>query len=90
MWVLCGFDVFLVALLVPFCTWHVLMVMRNQTTIDGKRFPQYDMGVGANVRQVFGPNPWTWLLPCYCSGPEGDGLRWPTRQAGSQRLRTLV
>ena len=52
--------------------WHVLMVMRNQTTIDGKRFPQYDMGVGANVRQVLGR---THGRGCSraVGGPEGDG-----------------
>ncbi|KAL1511176.1 hypothetical protein AB1Y20_005992 [Prymnesium parvum] len=82
-WVLLSitaFDGLLFCLLCIFFVWHIMMVVRNQTTIEAKE-PHYDIGCCANIRQVFGSNPWTWFLPCYFDGPEGDGLRWPTRSA---------
>ena len=24
----------------------------------------------------------TWLLPCYCFGPDGDGIHWPVSGSG--------
>lgn len=76
-------DVVLLFLLCPFLWFHFQMVMKNQTTIDGDRFPQFDVGTRANLQQVFGRNVWLWLLPLYCSGPDGDGVHWPVKQPSS-------
>eukprot|EP00966_Prymnesium_polylepis_P224836 5200080-Prymnesium_polylepis.2 len=42
----------LISLLIPFCIWHVLMVARNETTIDGSRHPQYNLGWWTNMKQA--------------------------------------
>jgi len=73
-------DGLLLILLCPFFWLHFKMAMRNETTIDGSRFPHFDVGTHANLQQVFGRNVWVWLLPLYCSGPDGDGVHWPVRQ----------
>ena len=76
-----GLDVVLLSLLAPFASLHVRMAMRNQTTIEPGPFAdKYDVGTLANLRSVFGRRMWTWPLPLYCDGPEGDGLSWPTRE----------
>lgn len=75
-----GVDALLLCSLAPFCTWHWKMALRNQTTIDGSRFPQYDLGARANLEQIFGARPSLWLLPVPCGGPLGDGIEWPTRE----------
>ena len=75
-------DVLLLFVLGPFPIMHVRMAHKNETTIDGSRYPQYDLGAAANLAQVFGRRRWTWLLPCYCYGPDGDGIHWPTSSGG--------
>ena len=57
------------------------MALRNETTIEGSTHPEYDVGWRHNMRQIFGRRRWTWLLPCYCGGPDGDGLHWPPAAA---------
>ena len=52
MWLIAIFDVMLISLLIPFCIWHVLMVLRNETTIDGARHPQYNLGWWINMTQA--------------------------------------
>jgi len=72
-------DVLLLVLLVPFLFVHLRMVARNQTTIDGDRFPKYDVGTRRNFEQVFGARSIAWFVPLYMWGPNGDGIRWPCR-----------
>eukprot|EP00300_Choanocystis_sp_HF-7_P040534 c7014_g1_i2.p1 GENE.c7014_g1_i2~~c7014_g1_i2.p1 ORF type:complete len:250 (+),score=48.37 c7014_g1_i2:212-961(+) len=71
-------DSALVLTLACFATFHVFMVVNNETTIDGSSLPQYNVGWRQNTEQVMGANPWLWLLPVYGSGPVGDGINWPT------------
>jgi len=142
-------DVVLLLVLGPFLAFHLKMAAKNQTTIDGDRYPQYELEVERNLQSVLGrrarrgrarrprasllaristlrhvlsppPHPrlllllschlsvtsrlspaalpaplfslalslsprrkrWTWLLPCYCAGPDGDGVHWPTSEGG--------
>ena len=56
---------------------HLGMAMRNETTIEGRSNPCYDIGRLRNLRSVFGRKTWTWPLPLYLHGPDGDGLVWP-------------
>lgn len=56
---------------------HLGMAMRNETTIEGRTNPCYDIGRLRNLRSVFGRKTWTWPLPLYLNGPDGDGLVWP-------------
>jgi palmitoyltransferase len=74
-----GIDVVVICMLAPFFWVHLKMAARNETTIDGSRFPEFELGREANLRQVLGANRAVWLLPLYCSGPDGDGVNWPRR-----------
>lgn len=47
-----SFDFLLIALLIPFFFWHLMMIARNQTTIESSSFPHYDVGLCANLRQA--------------------------------------
>eukprot|EP00967_Tisochrysis_lutea_P131955 scaffold229854_cov37-Tisochrysis_lutea.AAC.2 len=76
-------DIILLFLLCPFLWMHWRMAMRNETTIDGNRFPHFDVGTQQNLQQVFGRNRWVWLIPMYFSGPDGDGMHWPVKELGS-------
>jgi len=75
-------DVLLLCLLAPFMHFHLYMASRNETTIEGYSNPKYDVGPMRNLRSVFGRDRWTWLLPLYLRGPDGDGLHWPTNADG--------
>jgi len=76
-----GSDGVILLFLLPFAGVHLKMALRNETTIEGSTHPEYDVGWRHNMRQIFGRRRWTWLLPCYCGGPDGDGLHWPTAAA---------
>lgn len=72
-----GIDlVLLICLLGPFMCFHLNMAMRNDTTIEG-RSPAFDVGAARNLRSVFGREKWTWAIPLYLKGPDGDGVHWP-------------
>eukprot|EP00964_Phaeocystis_antarctica_P032697 scaffold18529_cov62-Phaeocystis_antarctica.AAC.1 len=58
------------------------MAFKNHTTVDGDRYPQYDLGAHSNLASVLGRERWTWLIPFYCRGPDGDGVHWPTKDGG--------
>ena len=77
LWLVLMLDGVLLSALIPFAVWHLHMASRNETTIEADRYPEYDVGTFANLKQVFGARVWTWPFPCYCFGPDGDGLRWP-------------
>ena len=84
-------DVALGIVLVCFTSFHLNMACKNETTIEscGTADPRYDVGVGANLEQVFGCNRWLWLLPVYGAGPVGDGLAWPTRELTSSEMSSF-
>jgi len=69
-------------LLVVFAAFHVMLMLRGLTTIEfcekmsivsSGKCSKYDMGAYRNIMAVFGPRPYTWLLPL--DPPAGDGLR---------------
>ena len=69
-------DMTLAFMLLCFFTFHLRMVLKNETTIEGPS-PQFDVGARRNCAQVFGANRWLWLLPVWGDGPDGDGVHWP-------------
>jgi len=75
-------DVMLLCVLAPFMHFHLAMAARNETTIEGYSNPRYDMGWLLNLRSIFGREKWTWPIPLYLQGPDGDGLHWPTATDG--------
>ncbi|KAL1524571.1 hypothetical protein AB1Y20_019461 [Prymnesium parvum] len=81
-------DAALSVMLLCFFSFHVRMVLLNETTIEGPS-SMYNINSRANWEQVFGTNKWLWFLPVYGGGPAGDGVHWPSRrrrQAGLQQL----
>ena len=77
-----GLDlILLLCLLGPFMCFHLNMAVKNDTTIEG-RSPNFDVGTMRNLRSVFGRDMWTWPLPFYLRGPDGDGLHWPRASDG--------
>ena len=54
------------------------MAARNETTIEGSSNAHYNVGMMHNLRSVFGRRVWTWWLPLYFSGPDGNGIYWPS------------
>lgn len=58
---------------------------KSTPAADNKRPPpttkHYDIGIGQNIRQVFGKTPYLWFVPIYTQAgrPEGDGVIWPQR-----------
>ena len=76
--------VLVLCVLGPFTTFHLRMAAHNETTIEGSSNSHYDVGQHQNLRSVFGRNMWTWPLPLYLSGPDGDGLHWPSHSRTSR------
>lgn len=70
-------DAALVLMLSCFLPFHARMAMLNETTIEGPS-PDFDVGRRRNWQQVFGRDRRLWLLPVWGSGPDGDGLHWPS------------
>ena len=79
-----GLDGVLLCVIGPFMHFHFRMAMKNETTIEGSTTPRYNVGTLANLRSVFGAKTWTWLVPLYLRGPQGDGLHWPTNTDSSR------
>ena len=83
-----GIDCLLVfCLLGPFMVFHLGMAAKNETTIEGSSNPHYNVGVMSNLRSVFGHKIWTWPIPLYLHGPDGDGLHWPGHPSSIGRPR---
>jgi palmitoyltransferase len=75
------FITFLFALtLLSFVGLHVYLLRKNQTTLEQmKDDHRWDRGsAGANIREIFGTNRKTWLLPVAPTGA-GTGLEFATR-----------
>ena len=66
--------------LLCFATFHLRMVLLNETTIEGPS-PVFNVGKRKNWESVMGKNPTYWLLPLWGEGPNGDGVHWPTAPA---------
>jgi len=93
--VLVGFWVFvgmLAVVLTAFYRFHLYLILTNSTTIEnleqaeGETVLKYDQGTRLNWMQVFGRNPWLWLLPIYGKSgkPLGDGVTWMADKMHSQ------
>lgn len=76
-------DLMLAIVLTSFFKFHVGLVCKNSTTIETMdkttmKKNEYSRSCRQNWVQVFGANPWLWLLPM--SGrsgrPVGDGVAW--------------
>lgn len=72
---------FLLAIVVPFCIFHLVLITSNCTTIEfcekrrtGRPNP-YDVGVAENLKQALGDQPLLWPIPV--GGPSGDGISFP-------------
>ena len=77
--------------LVNFTYFHINAVLNNMTTIEsleeqrskiGVSKSKYDLGRWINWVQVFGMNPYYWLVPIYGESgqPVGDGVLWEQRE----------
>jgi hypothetical protein len=80
-WMAMLMDTTLVLMLLCFATFHVRMVLLNETTIEGPS-PVFDVGRRKNWESVFGKEPLYWFLPLWGTGPCGDGVHWPTADDG--------
>lgn len=92
---LVGFWVFVALLalvLTSFYRFHIQLVLSNSTTIEnleqaeGEIVLKYDQGRQLNWMQVFGRNPWLWVVPLYGKSgkPLGDGVSWVTEKMQPQ------
>eukprot|EP01016_Furgasonia_blochmanni_P043153 TRINITY_DN5816_c0_g1_i8.p1 TRINITY_DN5816_c0_g1~~TRINITY_DN5816_c0_g1_i8.p1 ORF type:complete len:191 (-),score=31.52 TRINITY_DN5816_c0_g1_i8:486-1058(-) len=67
-----------------FFSFHIRILLQNTTTIEtlekqrSGTVKSYDCGPYNNFIQVFGKNPWLWLLPMHgeTGKPVGDGVEW--------------
>ena len=64
-------------MLACFFPFHLKMTFYNETTIEGPS-PEFNVGVRRNMRQIFGKDERFWFLPIWASGPDGDGVHWPS------------
>ncbi|CAG9316328.1 unnamed protein product [Blepharisma stoltei] len=78
------FAALLAVVLTLFAKFHIKLILGNTTTIEqmdkkaNQRTGLYDKGRERNWIQVFGQNPWIWLLPMtgVTGKPIGDGVIW--------------
>ncbi|CAG9314917.1 DHHC2_3 [Blepharisma stoltei] len=76
------FLLLLCFILTNFTKFHVKLVMKNSTTIESLDNTavtgNYDLKSIRNWLQVFGRNPWLWVVPYYGKSgkPVGDGVMW--------------
>jgi palmitoyltransferase len=77
---------------------HIYLVLNNKTTLEsgratnfyyGKDKDGFGLGWRENLRQVFGPVCWKWLLPV--NNSIGDGCEFPThrRDCETEQLLTM-
>lgn len=85
-----GICAIIVLLLIILFVNHVKFVLRNLTTIehvekkrDSARHP-FNLGFRRNFVQVFGSNPFLWLLPIWST--QGDGITYPLQMESSSLL----
>ena len=77
-WMAMLMDATLVLMLLCFASFHVRMVLLNETTIEGPS-PVFDIGRRKNWEQVFGKDPHFWFLPLWGAGPRARPRQeqWP-------------
>lgn len=69
-------------MLATFCGMHIFMIFQNKGTLDSvvpifkSSTNIYDIGRFNNFTQVFGDDPYYWVLPVFSS--KGDGYSFPT------------
>ncbi len=91
------FLAFLSAMLSIFCKFHILLVLKNITTLEslekkGINFDSpFDIGKRKNWEQVFGLNPRLWLFPVNCSSgkPWGNGVNWPLKVSNTNEFKMM-
>jgi len=76
-----AFAVIALLLLLPFTLTHFRLVVRNLTTIEhlekrSRSSNPFDLGWKRNFTEVFGSNPFLWLVPVWSS--KGDGITFPS------------
>ena len=69
-------------ILTKFSFYHITLIVKNSTTIESLENNYnhcYSISLYRNFIQVFGRNPWMWMLPFYGKSgkPSGDGIIWP-------------
>jgi len=85
LWLTYVSDLLLLVVIFGFWVYHMWLVVTNSTTVEqAARQPtvQFNIGFHANVCQVFGKNPWLWLIPVWGGGPGGNGIEWPVVDGG--------
>ena len=70
-------DAALLVMLSCFFPFHLKMTFYNETTIEGSS-PEFHAGVKRNMRQIYGRDERFWFIPIWASGPDGDGIHWPS------------
>jgi len=75
--------------LLPFTGTHLGLILRNSTTLEhlekrSRYANPYHLGWYKNIQQVFGANPFFWLLPV--GTYQGDGVLFPALQETSSLL----
>lgn len=79
---LCLCSLFFAMILTAFLRFHLRLVLKNITTIENLEKSEarsnYSVGAWQNWYQVFGANPWMWVVPFYglTGKPQGDGVHW--------------
>jgi len=87
------------SLTATFLSFHTWLMMKGMTTIEfceknlspapssssllGSKGVSYDLGIEKNLKAVFGPHWWLWLLPL--SPPEGSGVSFHTAASLPQK-----
>ncbi|KAL8291974.1 hypothetical protein RQP46_001440 [Phenoliferia psychrophenolica] len=56
------------------------------------KYNVYDLGVKANLAQIFGgwERKWSWALPCWDGGPPGNGTTFPLDREKLRKLREVT
>ena len=75
-----GLDLGAALVLGSFSLWHTWLLIANRTTMQPDD-ARYDVGAGANIRQVMGRQPWLWAVPIVGAGSSVDGVHWPLNPA---------
>lgn len=66
-----GLLAFVIVATTWLCVRHLRAILRNQTFLEIllNKPPEHNPGPLANLKRVFGDEPWLWLLPSLATGP---------------------
>jgi len=91
------FVLFLLVILTKFTMFHITLINKNMTTLESLEhkgtdyeslvffvkynLSKFDIGKQGNWSQVFGRNPFLWVIPIMgrSGKPDGSGVNWPTK-----------